>query len=100
MVIKTILLLADGFEEVEAVTLIDVLRRGSISVVLAKVGGGEGLVVKGAHEISLTADVHLLDIVPLIDEFAALLLPGGGQAAQTFCTVRFTLPLSRFTVSK
>lgn len=65
-------LLAEGFEEVEAVTLIDVLRRGGISVTTAALGPRR---VKGAHDIVIEADV---DIDQARDRpWDMVLLPGG-----------------------
>src|SRR6185503_15106157 len=70
-----LLLLTDGFEEIEAVTIIDVLRRGQVAVTTASLGGKH---VIGSHQISLQADV-LFDAICVTD-FDALVLPGGPAA--------------------
>jgi protein deglycase len=67
-----LVLLADGFEEIEAVTIIDVLRRGDVAVTTASLAGKH---VKGSHDITLEADA-LLEAVS-VDDFDALVLPGG-----------------------
>ena len=67
-----LVLLTDGFEEIEAVTIIDVLRRGEVAVTTASLGGK---LVKGSHEISIEADT-LLELLSVSD-FDALVLPGG-----------------------
>jgi protein deglycase len=64
--------LADGFEEVEAVTIIDVLRRAGLNVVTATLAKKE---VIGSHEITVTADRNLSDLDPA--DFMAIALPGG-----------------------
>jgi protein deglycase len=70
-----LVLLADGFEEIEAVTIIDVLRRGEVVVTTASLGGAR---VTGSHQISLEADA-LLDALA-VESFDALVLPGGPAA--------------------
>jgi 4-methyl-5(b-hydroxyethyl)-thiazole monophosphate biosynthesis len=70
-----LVLLADGFEELEAVTIIDVLRRGEVAVTTASLGAE---LVTGSHQISLLADA-LLDAVT-VESFDALVLPGGPAA--------------------
>lgn len=70
-----LVLLADGFEEIEAVTIIDVLRRGDVTVTTASLGGKQ---VRGSHQIALEADA-LLDGVT-VEDFDALVLPGGPAA--------------------
>ncbi len=70
--------LADGFEEVEAVTAIDVLRRGGVDVVTAAIGSS--VQVKGAHGIVMSADVRLAEV--LEEDFLAILLPGGGEGVE------------------
>ncbi|MFM7888697.1 MAG: DJ-1 family glyoxalase III [Pseudanabaena sp.] len=64
--------LFEGFEEIEAVTIIDVLRRGNIEVVTASLAGQT---VMGAHAIAITAD-QLLDAVEA-SQFDAIVLAGG-----------------------
>src|SRR5689334_18108366 len=70
-----LVLLAEGFEEIEAVTIIDVLRRGEVAVTTASLAGKH---VRGSHDIRVEADT-LLDSVS-IDDFDALVLPGGPAA--------------------
>ncbi|MFT5170713.1 MAG: 4-methyl-5(b-hydroxyethyl)-thiazole monophosphate biosynthesis, partial [Candidatus Marinamargulisbacteria bacterium] len=48
-----LLVLADGFEEIEAVAVIDILRRGGVQVTVA---GLSGQSVEGAHSITIQAD--------------------------------------------
>jgi protein deglycase len=74
-----LVLLVDGFEEIEAVTIIDVLRRGEVTVTTASLGEKR---VTGSHQITLEADA-LLDGV-MVENFDALVLPGG-PAAKTLC---------------
>ncbi len=69
---KVLVPLAEGFEEIEAVTIIDVLRRGEIEVVTAGLGSKS---VRGAHDIILTADVELSEVVE--SDFNTVVLPGG-----------------------
>jgi 4-methyl-5(b-hydroxyethyl)-thiazole monophosphate biosynthesis len=64
--------LANGFEEIEALTIIDILRRANVEVVTASL---EALTVTGAHRVSVLADTTL-DTV-MADEFDMLVLPGG-----------------------
>jgi len=64
--------LVDGFEDIEAVSVIDVLRRAGLQVVTT---GLQGTIVHSAHGIKLTADKKLEDVDP--DSFDALVLVGG-----------------------
>lgn len=74
---KTIyVFLADGFEEVEALTPIDVLRRAGLNVVTVSIM--EKQVVTGAHGVPVTADVMFAD---MDQEADMLLLPGGMPGA-------------------
>jgi 4-methyl-5(b-hydroxyethyl)-thiazole monophosphate biosynthesis len=65
--------LADGFEEVEAVTPIDFLRRAGVDVMVVAVG--ETKTVTGSHGVPLVADRTILEIGFL--PYDAVILPGG-----------------------
>lgn len=69
---KVLVILAPGFEEIEAVTIIDLLRRVSIEVVIA---GLEKEFVTGSHNISINSDLYYKDVT--IDDYSFLILPGG-----------------------
>ena len=57
---KTALIpIADGSEEIEAVTIIDVLRRAGVEVTVAAVNSGKSLQIRGAHGLEITADCSL-----------------------------------------
>ena len=72
---KALVPLADGFEDIEAVAIIDTLRRGGVEVVTAALSS-EAVAVS-AHGIKMSADTVLNDV---IDEYwDAIILPGGGQ---------------------
>lgn len=75
-------LLADGFEELEAITIIDILRRANISVKSVSVSG-DNLVV-GAHDISVKSDMSIDKLN--VSDFEMIVLPGGLKNAQTLAT--------------
>lgn len=70
-------ILADGFEEIEATTPIDLLRRAGAEVTVAALG--EGIHVTGRMGITLHADTTLAAITAAAPprEFDCLFLPGG-----------------------
>ena len=74
---KVAIVLANGFEEIEAVSLIDILRRAEIDA--ASVGLDKKCVC-GAHGIELVADEILDDIK--VSEFSMIVLPGGLPGAE------------------
>jgi len=69
---KVLVMLAQGCEEIEAVTIIDILRRAGIGVTTA---GLDDLPVLGSHSIMLSADTTL-DLAQH-QEFDMIVLPGG-----------------------
>jgi 4-methyl-5(b-hydroxyethyl)-thiazole monophosphate biosynthesis len=70
---RACVLLAAGFEEIEAVTIIDVLRRAEVEVITLSIEGG--LAVRGSHGITVEADRKLADAQG--ESWDAVLLPGG-----------------------
>ncbi|MGE8503626.1 MAG: DJ-1 family glyoxalase III [Pseudomonas sp.] len=75
---RALIAVADGSEDLECVTLIDVLRRAEIEVVLASVEDRRMITcVRGTR---LTADAMLLDV--LAQDFDLIVLPGGMPGAQ------------------
>ena len=85
---KVLLLLAEGFEEVEAVTPLDYLQRAGIEVTSAAVGldkGTKSLAVKGVHGITLIADTQL-EVLAAEGSLSTSLwdgvvIPGGGPGS-------------------
>mgnify|MGYP002625394753 CR=1 FL=1 len=84
---KIAVFLAPGFEEIEALTPVDYLRRAGQDVITVSVpakGSSEKTsVVEGSHGISVFADKILCDFIDEIDEnlFDAAVFPGGMPGA-------------------
>ncbi len=71
---KVLIPIATGFEEIEAVNIIDVLRRASIEVIMGSLN--ENGLVKGAHGITIQTDRPIKGLSA--DDFDMIVLPGGG----------------------
>ncbi|MEC7922387.1 MAG: DJ-1 family glyoxalase III [Planctomycetota bacterium] len=65
-------LLATGFEEIEAITVIDVLRRAELEVTIL---GVDGETISGSHGLQVATDQSLEDGLSL--QWDAVVLPGG-----------------------
>jgi len=70
---RVLCLLAPGFEEIETITPVDLLRRAAVDVTVAALGGD--LLVTGRSNISVRADALLEDVDT--GAFDLLILPGG-----------------------
>ncbi|MTK54118.1 DJ-1 family glyoxalase III [Paludibacter sp.] len=70
--------LATGFEEIEAVATIDVLRRGNVPVTIISIT--KELTVTGAHNINIVADALFEEVA--FDGSELLILPGGMPGSQ------------------
>lgn len=70
---RVLCLLAPGFEEIETVTPIDLLRRAGAEVIVASVNGEQS--VTGRSQITLRADAALADVAD--QNFDLLVVPGG-----------------------
>ena len=75
---KVLVPLAGGFEDIEAVSIIDVLRRGGVAVVTAALS--DEPLSTSAHGIRMVADARLSDV--LEEEYDAIILPGGGEGTE------------------
>jgi 4-methyl-5(b-hydroxyethyl)-thiazole monophosphate biosynthesis len=76
--VSALVFLAPGFEEIEGITVIDILRRAEIETTVA------GLVmnpIMAARKTRHLAEVHLADVDPA-REFEVVVLPGGAEGAK------------------
>jgi 4-methyl-5(b-hydroxyethyl)-thiazole monophosphate biosynthesis len=89
-----ITILADGFEEIEAITVIDLLRRAGIDVTIL---GLDGIEVRGARDIRVKADAILRDFGGTFD---ALVLPGGMPGTNNLAASEEVLEMVRMANSR
>ena len=75
---KVLVPLANGFEDVEAITVVDVLRRGGVEVVTASIH--DKRIVRSAHGIRMEADALFDDVKG--ESYDAIVLPGGGEGTE------------------
>lgn len=71
------LFLADGFEEIEALATVDILRRAGYELVTVGVGSRQ---ITGAHQIAVTADISEDQLT--IEDLNMVVLPGGMPGAK------------------
>ena len=71
---KVYVFLADGFETVEALAPVDVMRRAGLQVTTVSIMGRSNVV--SAQNVTVVADLLFEDVV--FDDASALVLPGGG----------------------
>lgn len=71
--IMVYMIFADGFEEIEAIEPLDILRRGGVSVQTVSIM--DTLYVKGAHGIEVKTDISIDDVK--CDDMDMVILPGG-----------------------
>ncbi len=77
---KIVTFLANGFEESEAIIVVDILRRAGITVEMASIT--DNLEVVSARQIRVIADKKFSDIKA--EDFDAVFLPGGGAGVKNF----------------
>ena len=76
---KAAVFLAEGFEEIEGLTPVDLMRRAGISVTTVSIG--DSLEVISSHGIAVKADA-LFDELEGFADFDLLVLPGGGEGTK------------------
>lgn len=79
---KVLVIISNGFEEIEAVSIIDILRRAQVHVAVATIND---ILTKGANGICIEADTKLENIVNF-DDFDMIVLPGGGENTQNLAS--------------
>ena len=67
-----LVLLADGFEEIEALTPVDMLRRAGLNVKTVAIGSK---IAVGSHKIPVICDMEAAEVKE--DEISMVILPGG-----------------------
>lgn len=85
------ILLGTGFEEMEALTPVDLLRRAGISVMTV---GINGKVVYGGHNIGVEADITI-DEMDLTD-LDMIVLPGGLGGVASICASKAAMDAVQF----
>jgi len=75
---SALVFLAPGFEEIEAITVIDILRRGEIETTVAGLTTNP---IPAARHTRHLADVHLADVDPS-RQFEVVVLPGGTDGSR------------------
>ena len=75
---KIAIFLANGFEEIEGLTVVDICRRCGLTIDMVSIT--EEKQVMGSHKIPVTADMTLSQVN--FEEYDCLVLPGGGQGTK------------------
>jgi len=92
---KVAICIADGCEEIEALTVVDLLRRAGIQIDMISVLNHK--LVKGAHGIAFETDYNALDMNGAIDSYDGIILPGGMPGTNHLRESSFVLnTVSRF----
>lgn len=93
---KIAVFLAPGFEDIEALTQVDTLRRASLDVITAAVGT-PSLDVISAHGVTMRADCAVASL--RADDLTAVILPGGLPGATNLAADKHVLTLCRDVAS-
>ncbi|BDU38242.1 putative DJ-1 family protein [Vibrio nigripulchritudo MADA3029] len=82
MSFKVLVPIAPGTEEMEAVTIIDIMVRAGYDVTIASVDPEGSLTMKASRGVILTADCKLVEVAD--EQFDVIALPGGVPGSETF----------------
>lgn len=83
------LFLADGFEEIEALATVDILRRAGIETTTVSINSGKEAI--GAHNVCVSADTTIAEVN--ISNPEMLVLPGGMPGAKNLFECRLLVEL-------
>lgn len=70
---KVLMPFADGFEMVEALTVVDILRRGGVEITMCSIT--DKLLITSVHNVNVEMDCKLSEVD--INDFDGIILPGG-----------------------
>ncbi len=87
---KAVIILAPGYEELEAVAVIDILRRAGVDIKIASLEPGP---VPSARDVKIVPDVLLDDVRD--HEFDLIILPGGIDSTETLAANDTVLSMLR-----
>ena len=77
---KVFQFMADGFEDIEALIPVDVLRRGGVDVTTVSISDSN--IVESAHGVQVVADALFDDVADDLSDADLLMLPGGMPGAE------------------
>ncbi|TRY62649.1 hypothetical protein TCAL_07947 [Tigriopus californicus] len=77
-----LVILAEGAEEIETVVIVDVLRRGGVTVTLAGLDADESQAVLCSRNVRILPDCSLAKATNQDQIYDAIILPGGGKGAE------------------
>ncbi|MEO0852589.1 MAG: DJ-1 family glyoxalase III [Cyanobacteria bacterium J06648_11] len=76
--VRVLLPLVEGFEEIEAIATVDILRRAEVDTVVAAVASESGSLICGSHGICVKPDTYWDELdATVADDFDAIAVPGG-----------------------
>lgn len=75
---KVYVMLADGFEEIEALTVVDVLRRGGVETIMVSIKNDK--IILSAHDIPVVADKTIEELKIMSEDM--IVIPGGSKGVQ------------------
>lgn len=71
-------MLADGFEEIEALSVVDVLRRGEVETVMVSIKSDK--IILSSHNIPVVADITIEELKIMSEDM--IVIPGGKKGVQ------------------
>ncbi len=87
---KALVFLAPGFEEIEALTVVDILRRCGVEVTTVGLTSG---IVEGAHGVKVVPDTNINEVKA--EDFDAIICPGGSPGYENLRKSEKVLQLVR-----
>ncbi|KAM9957906.1 hypothetical protein ACTFIW_012882 [Dictyostelium discoideum] len=95
MAIQVAMIIFDGFEEIECVTTLDLLRRANIRVDLISIDN-EKKSIKGSHYIELVTEYKFQDFIETLSNYNGIIIPGGPGIVQQLTNQKLIDAIKRF----